>query len=69
MILDEMKQCVICDDNLLDMGHNPYPLFTNGRCCEFCNDVLVLPARISAHYKDNKSKDEWIFIRNLYYKS
>ena len=47
MMINKLEQCVICNDNLLDMGHNPYPLFDTGRCCEYCNEVYVVPARIA----------------------
>lgn len=46
-VIDGYDQCVLCNDNLMDMGHNPYPLSNEGRACEYCNMVHVIPARIA----------------------
>ena len=30
-----------------DKGHNPFPIQNDGRCCEECNNELVIPARLT----------------------
>lgn len=32
-----------------DNGHNAQPI-TDGRCCDICNDVVVLPIRMIPHF-------------------
>ena len=36
-------------------GHNAEPV-TGGRCCKECNDNVVIPVRIQAHY-GNKGEE------------
>jgi len=39
--------CCICHKNQVGFGNNPAPLGKAGqRCCDECNDSLVIPARI-----------------------
>jgi hypothetical protein len=39
------KKCSLCDDYYTGMGHNAEPL-SKGRCCNSCNYLLVIPARL-----------------------
>ena len=40
-------KCVLCNGVLDDAhGHNAQPL-ADGRCCTFCNDTKVIPARLA----------------------
>ena len=44
-----INSCSIClkymEEN--DFGNNPYPFFNhNARCCDDCNTMFVIPARI-----------------------
>lgn len=32
-----------------DNGHNAQPI-TDGRCCDICNDMVVLPIRMIPHF-------------------
>lgn len=45
-VINGYTKCVLCDDNILGYGNNPYPLADEGECCEWCNDVHVIPARL-----------------------
>lgn len=40
--------CVLCGNLITGYGHNPEPLksFHDGRACDICQDVLILPARL-----------------------
>jgi hypothetical protein len=39
--------CSIC--NIIDtgFGNNPWPITEKGRCCDRCNERVVVPARIA----------------------
>jgi hypothetical protein len=37
--------CSICGASYIGFGHNAAPI-TNGRCCDICNDTVVIPTRI-----------------------
>lgn len=39
--------CIICGSKIFGFGHNASPVAL-GRCCDICNDVEVIPARINA---------------------
>jgi|TARA_R100001163_G_C5057588_1_gene194108 hypothetical protein len=38
-------KCKICDETIFGHGHNAQPV-ANGRCCDTCQDIYVLPTRI-----------------------
>ena len=42
--------CCFCGKTFNDWGNNPYPACEdeNARCCDDCNNEVVLPARILA---------------------
>lgn len=42
----EDKNCVLCGDELQDMGNNPDPVSETGRACDTCNSTKVIPARL-----------------------
>ena len=42
-------KCVICNIKIKDFGHNPYPISKTGRCCDSCNN-LVIVKRIKLAY-------------------
>ena len=48
----EDDYCVLCGDGIEDMGNNPEPVSSVGRCCDACNWNEVIPARIGAMNKD-----------------
>lgn len=44
-------KCSICDNEIpvkgnWDQGNNAEPI-NNGRCCDVCNDTVVIPARLA----------------------
>ena len=41
-------RCILCNGNVIGMGHNPEPLahYDDGRACDECNDTKVIPARL-----------------------
>ncbi len=53
-----MQKCSICGEYFDGWGNNAWPI-NDGVCCDFCNMVEVLPARISTAYrKKEEDKDE-----------
>ena len=39
--------CVLCKAKVQGWGNNPWPLANEGKCCEVCNRLQVLPARLA----------------------
>ena len=63
--------CVICSNPIgiepsgWDGGHNPEPV-AEGRCCEPCNNEIVLPARLVLHGFSQEQIDRlppWLWDR------
>ena len=46
--MDEKHTCCICGQKFTGYGNNPYPVKSddNARCCDICNDTVVIPARL-----------------------
>lgn len=46
--------CCICHKHIVgEYGHNPFPIFKAGECCDMCATQVVIPARIK-HFKLQK---------------
>ncbi len=45
----ETHICCICGETFEGYGNNPYPVVKeeNARCCDDCNSMVVIPARIA----------------------
>tara|TARA_B100000424_G_scaffold182971_1_gene141799 strand:- start:283 stop:435 length:153 start_codon:yes stop_codon:yes gene_type:complete len=39
-------KCVICEAPIKSFGHNPDPISNTGRCCDSCNNLVII-ARIN----------------------
>lgn len=37
--------CCICGEVHTDFGNNPAPVMKHGKCCDFCNQFVVMSAR------------------------
>lgn len=48
-------QCSICKIHFCGFGNNPWPV-NNGRCCDDCNALMVIPARIALIFSSRKPK-------------
>jgi hypothetical protein len=44
-------RCVICNDLNSGYGNNPAPVRDTGRCCNDCNAVAVIPARLEQIFR------------------
>ena len=51
----ESKTCGFCQGQYIGWGNNGLPVY-NGRVCDGCNSLFVLPARIAQIYSDKKQK-------------
>ena len=54
MVKEEEQVCCICGKKFKGYGNNPEPVKSEGRCCNKCNDTIVIKARIE------KIMDSWI---------
>lgn len=43
-------KCCICGKKFYGWGNNPTPIKRKGKCCDNCNLIKVIPARL-AHYE------------------
>ena len=43
----EPKVCVICGREFEGWGNNPDPVEDHGECCDECNMMYVIPARLA----------------------
>lgn len=43
------QACVICGETFVGFGNNPAPVksLDEGKCCDMCNDIVVIPSRIA----------------------
>jgi hypothetical protein len=43
---EEKIICVVCENEVGGWGHNPQPIKEDGLCCDRCNQMVVIPARL-----------------------
>lgn len=49
-------KCCICFKEFEGYGNNPEPVLSKGKCCDKCNQMYVIPARISLMKNKGKNK-------------
>lgn len=49
--------CCICGKEIKGLGNNPRPVKDSGRCCDFCNENMVIPKRIETLFKEKTKGD------------
>lgn len=56
--MKEKHICCICGEEFEGFGNNPYPVDKEegARCCDECNDEVVIPARIN-DLKEEKEEE------------
>ena len=56
--MEEKHTCCICGQEFTGYGNNPYPVNSDedARCCDDCNDTVVIPARLGelANRRDDR---------------
>tara|TARA_R100000742_G_C4199834_1_gene29278 strand:+ start:200 stop:373 length:174 start_codon:yes stop_codon:yes gene_type:complete len=35
-------KCIICEAPIKNWGHNPDPISKTGRCCDNCNNLVIV---------------------------
>lgn len=53
--------CCICKQKIEGHGHNPDPFPTEWkeqRCCDICNELLVIPARLEKLSKEKEDENK-----------
>lgn len=45
-LLNRLFKCCICKKYNKGFGNNPSPVRVRGRCCDLCNDTVVLNRRV-----------------------
>lgn len=55
---NEVKKCCICGCKFTGWGNNPWPVVKDedAYCCNDCDSMYVLPARIAEMYANRKEK-------------
>ena len=48
-----MMACSICEEEMIDLGNNAEPI-NSGRCCDLCNEVFVIPYRITQIFESER---------------
>ena len=59
------NECCICGKTFTGYGNNPWPVMSNGKCCDSCNFEVVLPARLTGNSKKKKVKDSVDDLKKL----
>ena len=52
----ENKLCSICGERYVEFGHHASPV-NNGRCCNRCNALYVIPRKIADELRRRKETD------------
>lgn len=47
-------KCCICGQKFTGYGNNPYPVKEKGRCCDECDNSVVIPTRIKIYLANRK---------------
>ena len=47
---NQKKKCCICGIEFEGWGNNPWPVKDEGECCDVCNTIHVVPARLKQMY-------------------
>lgn len=48
-------KCCLCGKMFSDYGNNPWPLKEEGKCCNKCNMLKVIPERFKMIYINKES--------------
>lgn len=54
--MEEQKKCCICGCKFTGWGNNPWPVKDEGECCDDCNSLKVIPARLRQMYLSTERK-------------
>ena len=57
MLKEKKKICCICKCEYTGWGNNPKPVKSKGRCCDMCNNGIVITQRLYEWKLEMNSKD------------
>ena len=57
MFSNNKFKCCICGETVRAYGNNPFPVRVSGRCCDLCNYIYVIPARLLNLSGDSENND------------
>lgn len=60
-----MKKCCICGKEFEGWGNNPWPVKSEGLCCDDCNMEYVIPKRIIIGMWGGQNKAALEYIDNI----
>lgn len=52
---EDIWECAICHNWFKGYGNNPEPV-ASGSCCDTCNSIHVIPARLRALHQNKKNE-------------
>ena len=52
---NKIKVCCICGEFFAGWGNNRLPVKEEGECCDICNSMFVVPARIKKMIVSNET--------------
>ena len=50
----KVTKCCFCGKEIRGYGNNPWPVSSDGECCDDCNWSLVIPARLKGINRNEK---------------
>ena len=56
--MEEKHICCICGCHFEGFGNNPAPLSEEGRCCDKCNDKVIIARIAQLQSKEEENKEE-----------
>jgi hypothetical protein len=62
-------KCVLCAKQTKGYGNNPHPMRETGTCCDSCNALQVIPARLMVFSKRIKDPKEQVAFMKTYMES
>lgn len=53
---NQIQRCCICGEEFTGWGNNPWPVDKreDARCCNACNEIYVIPARLEEMYNNKR---------------
>lgn len=54
--MEKIEICVLCGQPIIGYGNNPWPLAEEGRCCDECNELVIM-ARIGNLIKKKEESE------------
>lgn len=53
--------CVFCNRDFSDYGNSPHPIMVKGKCCNECNNKLIIPYRLMEVKANRNNKNNILY--------